>query len=183
MGHTAPDIPGLGEEAAGKGRNLLAAGGSALDLGSDTGGCVRAPAHYCGITGIKPTSGRILRTGHIVPYGLGALDSLTQIGPMARYVEDLVLTLPIVCGVDGYDPAIIPMPLGDADAIDLKGLRVAVHIGNGITAPTAETGDTLKRAAGVLVDAGVLVEEDFPGVLKRAVSLFEQSMKQMARPG
>ena len=60
---------------------ILAAGGSALDLGSDTGGSIRMPSHYCGIAGIKPTSGRVPRTGHAISFEVGALDAFTQIGP------------------------------------------------------------------------------------------------------
>ena len=48
---------------------IIACAGSALELGSDTGGSIREPAHLCGIAGIKPTSGRTSRSGHIVPYG------------------------------------------------------------------------------------------------------------------
>ena len=110
---------------------IIACGGSALELGSDTGGSIREPAHFCGIAGIKPTSGRTPRTGHIVPFG-GVLDSLTQIGPMARYVEDLALALPIICGPDGCDPAVVPVPIGDPDAIDISQLRVAWYADNGI---------------------------------------------------
>ncbi|ETW91961.1 MAG: hypothetical protein ETSY1_45910, partial [Candidatus Entotheonella factor] len=65
---------------------IIAAGGSPLDMGSDTGGSIRLPSHFCGIAGIKPTSGRVPRTGHVVPFGLGAVDALTQNGPMARFV-------------------------------------------------------------------------------------------------
>src|ERR671924_2067836 len=72
---------------------ILASSGSALDIGSDTGGSIRLPAHFCGIAGIKPTSGRVPRTGHITPFG-GVMSPLTQIGPLARFVEDLILTLP-----------------------------------------------------------------------------------------
>src|SRR5206468_535876 len=91
---------------------IIAAGGSPLDLGSDTGGSIRVPSHMCGIAGIRPTSGRVPRTGHIIPPG-GMLDSLTTIGPMARFVDDLILTLPLVAGVDWRDPAIVPAPLYD----------------------------------------------------------------------
>ena len=70
---------------------IIAAGGSPLDIGSDTRGSIRLPAHFNGIAGIKPTSGRVPRTGHIVPWGLGAVDALTQLGPLARSVEDLGL--------------------------------------------------------------------------------------------
>jgi amidase len=75
---------------------IIAAGGSPLDLGSDTGGSIRQPAHFCGVAGIKPTSGRVPRTGHIISFDVGALEMFTQIGPVARFVEDLTLTLPII---------------------------------------------------------------------------------------
>jgi len=113
---------------------IVACGGAALELGSDTGGSIREPAHLCGITGIKPTSGRTPRSGHIVPYGSGVMDSLTQIGPMARYVEDLVLALPIICGPDGRDPAVVPVTIGDPAEVDLSKLRIAWYADNGILA-------------------------------------------------
>lgn len=146
---------------------IIAASGSPLDIGSDTGGSVRLPAHCCGIAGLKPTAGRVPRTGHIIPFGLGALDSLTTPGPMARYVEDLALSLPIIAGADGKDPAIVPAPLGDPDGIDVKTLRVAVHTDNGIAVPSRETVDAVLAAAAVLADAGVPVEEDCPKILNQ----------------
>ena len=113
---------------------IITCGGAALELGSDTGGSIREPAHLCGITGIKPTSGRTPRSGHIVPYGGGVMDSLTQIGPMARYVEDLILALPIICGPDGLDPAVVPVAIGDPAEVDLSQLRIAWYADNGIVA-------------------------------------------------
>ncbi len=151
---------------------IIATGGSPLDLGSDTGGSIRSPAHYCGIAGIKPTSGRVPRTGHIVPFGMGALDSLTQIGPLARYVEDLALILPLLVGVDWLDPGIIPMPLSDPDAIALKGLRVAVYTDNGIIAPTPETAATVHEVAKGLEAAGMVVEEALPPALVMTNDLY-----------
>src|SRR5262245_57980307 len=74
---------------------IIAAGGSPLDLGSDLGGSIRLPSHFCGIAGIKPTSGRVPRTGHIPSFDIGPLEAWMQVGPMARFVEDLILTLPI----------------------------------------------------------------------------------------
>ena len=150
---------------------IIAAGGSPLDLGSDTGGSIRLPAHKCGIAGIKPNSGRAPRTGHIVPYALGAQDSLTQNGPMARYVEDLVLTLPIISGPDWRDPAIVPMPLGDPGAVDLRGLRVAMHTDNGVITPVPEIVGAVKSAAQALGEAGLSVEEDVPEVLGRTYQM------------
>src|SRR5262249_40683490 len=150
---------------------ILASGGSALDIGSDTGGSIRLPAHFCGIAGIKPTSGRVPRTGHIVPFGMGAVDALTQLGPMARYVEDLILTLPIIAGVDWRDPAIVPMPLGDPSAVSMTGLRVAMYTDNGLMSPTPETAAAVRAAATALAEAGAIVEEDRPAVLERTVDL------------
>ena len=150
---------------------IVASGGSPFEVGSDTGGSIRSPAHFCGIAGIKPNSGRVPRTGHIIPFG-GVRDSLTQIGPLARYVEDLALTLPIIAGVDWIDPGIVPMPLGDPDTVELKGLRVAVHTDNGIIAPTLETAETVNAVAKALGEVGMGVAEDHPTALIRTNDLF-----------
>jgi len=150
---------------------IIATGGSPLDIGSDTGGSIRLPAHFCGIAGIKPTSGRVPRTGHIVPFGMGAVDALTQLGPLARYVADLSLILPIIAGIDWRDPAIVPMPLGDPKAISIQGLRVAMHTDNGIMAPTPETAAAVRAAAVALAEAGARVEEDRPAMLERTADL------------
>jgi amidase len=150
---------------------IVAAGGAPFDIGSDTAASIRWPAHCCGIAGIKPTAGRVPRTGHIIPFGLGARDMLTQNGPMARFVEDLSLILPIICGPDWQDPAIIPMPLGDPAAVELKQLRVAVHTDNGILPPTASIRDAVRTAAQALADAGVAVGEVCPRALERVHAL------------
>ena len=141
---------------------IVCCGGAAFDIGSDTGGSVRGPAHYCGITGIKPNSGRVPRTGHIVPHSFGAVDSLTQNGPMARYVEDLALILSIISGPDWDDPHIVPMPLGNPADVDISGLRVAFYTDNGLRVPTDEIVAAVRSAANALEDAGCLVEEDLP---------------------
>ena len=141
---------------------IVCCGGAAFDIGSDTGGSVRGPAHYCGITGIKPNSGRVPRTGHIVPHSFGAVDSLTQNGPMARYVEDLALILSIISGPDWDDPHIVPMPLGNPADVDISGLRVAFYTDNDLRVPTDEIVAAVRSAANALADAGCLVEEDLP---------------------
>ena len=141
---------------------ILAAGGSALDLGSDTGGSIRMPSHYCGIAGIKPTSGRVPRTGHAISFTVGALDAFTQIGPMARQVEDLSLTLAIIAGPDGHDPAVVPAPLGDPQDVSVRELRVAFYTDNGITSPSPATVSTVQTAASVLADHGAAVAEERP---------------------
>src|SRR2546423_988889 len=79
---------------------IIAAAGSPSGIGSDSGGSMRVPAHYCGGATLKPTTGWIPSTG---AYGLvgGLLDPRSQVGPMARYVNDLALVMPILCGPDG----------------------------------------------------------------------------------
>ncbi|HKJ52786.1 MAG TPA: amidase, partial [Gammaproteobacteria bacterium] len=137
---------------------IVACGGAALELGSDTGGSVREPAHLCGITGIKPTSGRTPRSGHIVPHAGGVLDSLTQIGPMARRVEDLALALPLICGPDGCDPAVVPVPMGDPQAVDLTALRIAWYDDNGIVTPHDDIRRVVVETARALQESGLSLE-------------------------
>jgi amidase len=150
---------------------IIAAGGSPLGLGSDAGGSVRFPAHCTGITAIKPTSGRVPRTGHFPGPG-GTLDALWQIGPLARSVEDLSTVLPIIAGVDWRDPAIVPMPLGDATQVDLKALRVAFHTDNGIETPDRETIETVENAARALEGSVTAVEEARPRGIEQTFEIY-----------
>jgi amidase len=149
---------------------IIAAGGSPFDIGSDYAGSIRLPSHWCGIAGMKPTAGRVPRTGHIFPFG-GLLDSFQQIGPMARCVDDLSLLLPLIAGPDWIDPAIVPMPLGNPGAVNLKGLRIAFHTDNGVLAPTQETVATVRTAAQALAEGGTLVEEARPEGIEQIYEL------------
>jgi amidase len=150
---------------------IIAAGGSPLGLGTDGFGSIRLPAHFCGIAGLKPTSGRIPFTG-LLPHGFGASARLRHVGPMARYVEDLIVTLPILSGVDWRDPATIPMPLDDPGKVEIKTLRVAFYTDNGIVTPTSETIRTVRNAAHALADAGAVVEEARPAGIEQSYELF-----------
>ncbi len=147
---------------------IVCAGGSPFDIGSDTGGSVRMPSHFCGIAGIKPNSGRVPRTGHIIPWGLGAEDAKTQNGPMARFVEDLVLLLPVISGPDWIDPAIVDMPLGDPADVDLGNLRVAFYTDmDGYKSPDQDTKDTVEKAVEALDEVVESVTESAPGPISR----------------
>ncbi len=150
---------------------IIAAGGSPLGLASDAGGSIRLPAHFCGIAGIKPTSGRIPMTGHFPP-AAGLVRAFWQFGPMARHVEDLTLALTLLCQPDGIDPFVVPAPLGDPRSIDLKQLRIAFHVDNGIAAPTAETADAVRKAAWCLTEAGSAVEEATPRGIEQSSDLW-----------
>ena len=150
---------------------IVAAGGVPLDLGSDTGGSIRVPAHFCGIAGIRPTVGRVSRAGHAIGPGT-AIDALTTIGPLARRVEDLVLALRLLVGPDRRDPFLAPVPLGDPAAVALAGLRVALFTDNGIICADAPVANTVRVAATVLAAAGAHVSEYRPPAVVRTEPLF-----------
>ncbi len=144
---------------------IIAAGGSYFDIGSDYAGSIRVPSHACGIAGLKPTAGRVPRTGHIIDYG-GAFESFQQIGPLARRVEDLALLLPIIAGPDYLDAAIAPAPLGDPAKVRLQALRVAYYTSNGALDPTPEIQRVVQDCARQMGEAGAKVEEARPPLLK-----------------
>lgn len=151
---------------------IIASGGSPFDIGSDYAGSIRLPSHFCGIAGIKPTSGRVPRTGHILAYAAGAADSFQQLGPMARTVADLAFLLPIISGPDWLDPAIVPMPLNDPKAVDLKRLRVVFHTDNGTATPTPAIIQTVKNVIQALQDIVLSVEEKRPERLTETWTLW-----------
>ncbi len=140
---------------------IVAAGGVPFDIGSDYGGSIRLPAHFCGIAGIKPSAGRVPRTGHIYPFG-GLQDSFQQIGPLARYVDDLSLILPLIAGPDWIDPAVTPLPWHEPRDVDLASLRVSFHTDNGIMTPTLETTRIVEAVARALSPTVRSVDEIRP---------------------
>jgi aspartyl-tRNA(Asn)/glutamyl-tRNA(Gln) amidotransferase subunit A len=97
---------------------------AAATLGSDTGGSVRQPASFCGVTAIKPSYGRVSR------YGLVAFaSSLDQVGPIARNVRDAARLLSVIAGRDGRDATSTDHPVDDYEAGcagDVKGMRIGV---------------------------------------------------------
>lgn len=149
---------------------LIAACGSPCGLGSDAAGSVRLPAAFCGIAGIKPTSGRVPRTGHVPPGG-GWIEALWQIGPMARHVEDLCTMMALLMGGDGVDPSVIDAPFRDPRTIPLANLRVAFYTDNGFAPATSEVAQVVRAAAKELADACASVEETWPACLADAYDL------------
>ncbi len=155
---------------------VVAACGSALDIGSDLGGSVRVPAHYCGVVGIKPTPGRVPRTGHIFGAG-GHLDRFGTIGPIARTVADVALALDLLCGPDGVDPSIVPLSLEDSRDVVKYELRVAVFEQSlaGTTQPAVI--EAVRAAADALRAVKVTVVEDRPALLAEAWVLVVLAME------
>ncbi|MBK8047282.1 MAG: amidase [Anaerolineales bacterium] len=140
---------------------LIAAGGSPFGIGSDSGGSIRQPAHNCGIAGLKPSTGRVPLTGHF-PRINPLADPRTVIGPMARYVEDLGLVLPIIAGPDWRDSSTVPVPLVNWRAVDPKGLRVAFYTHHHLADPDPACFAAVHAAAAGLAAAGLQVEAALP---------------------
>ena len=145
---------------------IIAAGGSPAGIGSDSGGSIRLPAHYCGIAALKPTTGRVPSTGGYA-LGGGLSDPRSQVGPMARFVDDLWLLLPILCGPDGVDSGVIPMPLSKR-LPSLSKLRVAWYSDDGIIKPTRATAAAVRAAANALQKGGCRITPAIPPGLTEA---------------
>lgn len=152
---------------------IIAAGGSPLDVGTDTGGSIRLPSHFCGITGIKPTTGRIPCTGNALPCS-GFIAPLSQPGPMGRFVEDLVFTLPLMSGPDLLDPHSLDAPWHDPGEVDPASLRIGYHTDNGIKTPEQDIIATVKDVIQHLQEGGLKATEARPSGLEMAGFIFSR---------
>lgn len=149
----------------------IAACMSAGGIGSDGGGSIRVPAHFCGICGLKPTPGRVPGTGHY-PAGYGPFSLIGVVGPMARTVEDLRLIFNVIAGYDYADPASSPVPLQASEDHRKHDLRIGYYVDDGYSAPTEETRNAVEKAAKALQTAGYQIEPFLPDVLDRARELW-----------
>jgi Asp-tRNA(Asn)/Glu-tRNA(Gln) amidotransferase A subunit family amidase len=152
LAHSAGGSSG-GEGAA------ISSGCSFGGAGSDGGGSIRVPAHFCGICGLKPTPGRVPSTGHYPP-GAGALSWLGVVGPLARTIADVRKLYQVIAGPDAGDALSAPVPVegGTNNGERLKGIRIGVLETDALGKATPETGAAVQRAAKILEDAGLPVE-------------------------
>ena len=135
----------------------IAAGCSPAGFGSDGGGSVRVPAHFCGIYGLKPTPGVIPRTGHW-PSCVGPSAYLALVGPMARAPEDLQLLLEITAGPERHDPSAAPVDVSEPGLEALKAGKIGWCVTDGGTPVTPETAGAVEAAANALAKRGFRVE-------------------------
>lgn len=149
----------------------IAAGMSAGGVGSDGGGSIRVPAHFCGICGLKPTPGRIPSTGHFPPSG-GPFSLIGVVGPMARTVADLKLLFEVMQGPDDGDSCAAPVPLRWPSDEEVRNLRVGYFEDDGRTPVTPEIRAAVRSAVEALKDAGFRVEPFRPQGLEEARELW-----------
>ena len=134
----------------------VAAGQVLGSLGTDTGGSIRQPASFCGVLGLKPTYGRVSRSG-VVAFA----SSLDQVGPFGRSARDLALLMNAVAGFDENDSTSAPVPVPDYTAeldAGIEGLRIGLpdeYFGSGID---PEVASVVQAAVGRLQSAGAQVE-------------------------
>lgn len=133
----------------------IAAGLSPFGIGSDLGGSIRLPAHYCGVVGLKATHGRVPLTGHWPD----TLLRFMHVGFLARSVRDVALALSLTAGPDGADWHAVPVPVPGIPGGDVAGLRVGVVVGEAFGAVDPAVAAVVDWAAAAFADAGCTVEE------------------------
>ena len=135
----------------------VAAGECLFALGSDTGGSIRQPSSFCGVTGLKPTYGTVSRYG-LIAYG----SSLDQIGPVAKDVTDCATILEAIASYDKKDSTSVKREDYDFTSAlvdDVKGMRIGIprdYFGEGLD---PEVKEAILAAAKVLEEKGAIVEE------------------------
>lgn len=124
----------------------IASGCSAGGVGSDGGGSIRVPAHFCGVCGLKPTPGRISSDGHY-PSGNSAFGWLGVVGPMARTVGDLKVLFEVLRGPDPGDALTSPVQISETATKPGEKLRIGILEGDALGRVTPETQMAVRQAA------------------------------------
>jgi len=171
------DIERVPGGSSGGSAAAVAAHEADLALGSDTGGSIRCPASFCGVVGLKPTYGRVSRSG-LVSYG----NSLEQIGPLARTVRECALLFEVIAGHDPGDSTSVAVPVPDCTASlenEISGLKVGIPLdffGEGVD-PEVQTATW--NAIQTLEDLGVSSEEiSLPNLQYALSAYYVQAMSE-----
>lgn len=140
---------------------IIAAGGSALGLAGDFGGSIRVPAHFCGICGLKPTSGRLSNDdtpAHF--FGSGQEAVIPQPGPLARNVADVTLAFQVMLQPNSRitTEVIPPIPFMDPGKIRIEGMKIGMMTDNGYFPASPAIRRAVEEAAEALRAKGAIVE-------------------------
>ncbi|HYW69833.1 MAG TPA: amidase [Pyrinomonadaceae bacterium] len=154
----------------------IAAGLSPAGIGSDLSGSIRIPAHFCGIAGLKPTTGAVSMAGHL-PQATGTLSLGAAIGPMATRVADLALLFNVIS-----DQSTAELRYQDQE---LSGVGVACCFDQEASPVQDEIAGAVRQAASILSEAGLTVVEECPSAMSHAarlwIELFSRPANQQIR--
>lgn len=169
-----------GGSSGGEG-SALATGMSPIGLGNDIGGSLRNPAYCCGITSLKPTTGRIPQAFSLPPSELGLAAQIMQVqGPMARHVKDLKLAYSILAGRDPRDPVSVDGPLYGPLPAEKRVALVTEFPGLELPKTTIKS---ILQAGDIMRNAGWQVEEAQPPELTKISELWAYLLSSELAPG
>lgn len=141
----------------------LVAGMTPLEFGSDIGGSIRTPSHFCGLFGHKPTFDIIPQRGHVPPaHGAMTTSALGVMGPLARSVDDLELAFDVTVGFDSKPGVGAELALPPSTVESVKNLRVGLWLGDDYCPVDAEMLAGIERAAQALASQGAQVDKAKP---------------------
>jgi Asp-tRNA(Asn)/Glu-tRNA(Gln) amidotransferase A subunit family amidase len=149
----------------------IASGCSTGGVGSDGGGSIRVPAHFCGICGLKPTPGRIPSNGHY-PASNSAFGWLGVVGPMARTIGDLKVLFEVLRGPDAGDALTSPVHTFDETSSRSENVRIGILEGDGLGTVTPETQVAVRQAAQLLAYQRFVLEPFRLSNIDRVVELW-----------
>jgi amidase len=149
----------------------ITSGCSAGGVGSDGGGSIRVPAHFCGICGLKPTPGRIPATGHFPP-GVGAFSWIGVVGPMARTIADVRTLFEVLSGPDAGDALSAPVAVRSYRSEEVRATRIGILESDALGIATPETRAAVAQAAKLLAGKGFSVDPFPLRGLDRALDLW-----------
>jgi amidase len=158
--------------STGGGAAALAAGFGFLELGSDLGGSIRVPSHFCGVYGHKPSLDVVPRQGHIPPLpGVLRPDELSVAGPLARSAQDLRLELEIIGGPSPLEAIAYRWSLPPARRSSLKEYRIGYVLDDSFCPLDSSVAEVLSSAIEALRKQGVKLTEGWPpGIEPQAIS-------------
>lgn len=139
----------------------LATGMTTLEIGSDIGGSIRCPAHYCGVCGLKPTLDIVPGRGHIPgPPGALVRNDMSVVGPMARSVRDLELLLPLLAGPSGLNKKGFKLDLPKPRTKDVSKMKLALWTDDPYAPTSSDTQRVLNDIADKLEAAGATIDRN-----------------------